>query len=326
MTDTARELGSRRVKENIEARRCIKSKYLILERELQETKWFAYRFMSPFQATRRFALAYDEHYKRSFARHFDRNAKVSPVNWAEFGKPCRSMTHLWVGRQSADRLGMPYDDYLEFFDDFNMRRTRKHLPRPNQIEGGTSAKTVWPARLAAFQNERAWHQLVRLEMPQLHIDNYRGLAAQAAFRVWAMDVAAKPGRTFKQAMEQLSFRKRVLPSEAFLALIEEDMHKDFVQRLEEDCRHGHIVVEQSAQLSTASYWPSCFGLIEPPNTSVEPCGSCTFKVDCRKVLDFVARASTSNLTTPDADEVKRKKDRERQARHRKKKKEAAVSF
>ncbi|MGR9506339.1 hypothetical protein [Rhizobium leguminosarum] len=86
MLDIARQLASRRVKENIDARRCIKSKYLNRERDLQQ-----YRFMSPWQATQKFALAYNEFYQRSFARHFDRNAKVQPVDWTEFGKPCRSM-------------------------------------------------------------------------------------------------------------------------------------------------------------------------------------------------------------------------------------------
>jgi hypothetical protein len=161
MLDIARQLASRRVKENIDARRCIKSKYLNLECDLQQSKWFAYRFMSPWQATRKFALAYNDFYQRSFARHFDRNAKVQPVDWTEFGKPCRSMTHLWIGRQSADRLGMPYGAYLEFFDDFNMRRTRKHLPRPNQIEGSSEAQKLWPSKLAEFLMERAWNELAR---------------------------------------------------------------------------------------------------------------------------------------------------------------------
>jgi hypothetical protein len=317
MSDIDRQLAQRRLKEIDQARHCIHSKYLLIEPELQETKWFAYRFMSPFQATHKFALAYDEHYKRAFALHFDRNVKVRPVNWAEFGTPCQLMTQLWGARQNADRLGMPYDDYLEFFDEFNMRRTRKQLPRPNQIEGSAAAKLVWPMKFAAFQSERAWHQLVRLKVPQLHVENFREHPAQIAFRVWAMDVVRTAARTFRQAMEELAYRQRVLPPEAFQAVLADDVYKDLTELMEAYCKHGHIFPHAAATLSFASFWPSCFALVAP-NTRM--CVKCPFQRDCQKMNDYIAGKSTksSSLT---ADDLRRKKDRERQARCRKNKRE-----
>lgn len=319
MSDIDKQLAQRRMDENDQAKHCIHSKYLLIEPELQETKWFAYRFMSPFQATRAFALAYDKHYKRAFARHFDRSVKVRPVNWAEFGTPCQLMTQLWVARQNADRLCMPYDDYLEFFDEFTMRRPRKQLPRPNQIEGSAVAKLTWPAKLAAFQSERAWHQLVRLEAPQLHVENFREHPAQIAFRAWAMDVVRMAERTFKQAMEQLAFRQRVLPPEAFLPVIEDDVHRDFMERLEADCEHGRIFPQQGTTLSFVSFWPSCFALVAP---SAGTCAKCPFQQDCRKINVYSAGKSAKSSTLT-ADDLKRKKDRERQARCRKNKAENA---
>jgi hypothetical protein len=319
MFDTDNKLARRRVEDNDKARRCIHSKYLSRERELQETKWFAYRFMSPYQATSQFALAYDKHYKQSFKRHFDCGAKPTPVNWAEFGTPCRSMTHLWIARQNADRLGMPYDDYLEFFDDFNMRRTRKQLPRPNQIEGSETAKLVWPAKLDAFQLERAWHQLVRLDVPQLHVENFRGHPAQTAFRAWAMDVVRLPSRTFKQAMEQLAFRQCVVPPEAFCAVLEDDVLEDFKARFEADCKHGWIVSKPAPTLGFVSFWPSCFGLTAPNGSA---CDKCPFRNDCRKMNQYAVE-NAARSSTPTADDLRKKKDRERQARHRQKQKQNA---
>jgi hypothetical protein len=318
MLDIARQLASRRVKENIDARRCIKSKYLNLECDLQQSKWFAYRFMSPWQATRKFALAYNDFYQRSFARHFDRNAKVQPVDWTEFGKPCRSMTHLWIGRQSADRLGMPYGAYLEFFDDFNMRRTRKHLPRPNQIEGSSEAQKLWPSKLAEFLMERAWNELARINTPQLHVGNYRKLSAQDAFRQWAVTAVRSSSLTYEQAMGELSYRRCLLPPDTFRAMLGDEVYDDRRQRLEADRRAGRIVSENAETLCTAAYWPSCFGFRRATENASSPCQTCPFTVDCHKVEVKIAALITADPTMMTADDLKRKSDRERQASHRKK--------
>lgn len=321
MPHTNKHLAQRRIKENELSRSCIRSKYLNLEPELQETKWFEYRFISSYQATHKFALAYDKHYKHAFARHFDRSAKPRPLDWTEFGRPSQLMTQLWGARQNADRLGMPYDDYLEFFDEFNMRRARKHLPRPNQIEGSAAAKRVWPAKLAAFESERSWHRLARLDVPQLHVDNFRGHPAQIAFRAWAMEVVRSPGRSFRQAMEQLSFRQRVVPPEAFLSVIEDEIHLDLTERFDADCKRGRIVPQMATALSTVSFWPSCFALVAP-NTPT--CPNCPFQQDCRKMNDYShGRPARSSMLS--ADDLKRKKDRERQARCRMKRKETRVT-
>ena len=319
MSDQSREVAKSRINDLIAARRCIQSKYLSLEQELQETKWFAYRFMSPLQATRKFALAYQKFYDRAFAAHFNRNAKPRAVNWAEFGKPCRSMTQLWIGRQNADRLGVPYESYLEFFEDFNTRRPRKHLPRPNQIEGSKAAKAIWPPLLANFLSERAWYQLVRLEVPQLHVANFRGLAAQIAFQKWALDVVRTSSTTFAQALEQLAFRQGLLPPEAFSTLWEKEPYEEAIRRLCEDRRHGRIITVQAASLSTAAYWPTCFGLNATSLDGIA-CESCPFQKDCRKVCDRMSQVLAEDYSRPDADAIKRKINRERQARHRNKKK------
>jgi hypothetical protein len=315
MPHTNKQLAQGRLKENDLARSCIHSKYLKLEPELQETKWFGYRFMSPYQATQKFAFAYEKHYKHAFARHFDRYAKPRPINWAKFAEPGPLMTQLWGARQNADRLGMPYDDYLEFFDEFNMRRTRKQLPRPNQIEGSAAAKLVWPAKLVPFESDRSWHRLVCLDVPQLHVENFREHPAQIAFRAWAMSVVRRPGRTFKQAMEQLAYRQRVVPAEAFLSVIPNEEHRDFTDRFEADCRQGRIFPKPAIALSAVSFWPSCFSLIAP-NTAT--CAKCPFQQDCRKMNDYSTEKSVSSSTLT-ADDLRRKKDRERQALHRTKK-------
>lgn len=314
MEMTAHEIAKARIEETQTALVCIKSKYLKLERELQQAKWFAYRFMSPFQATRQFALAYEAHYKHAFARHFDRTKNVKAVNWTEFGRPGRTMTQLWIGRQCADRLGMPYRDYLEFFDDFNMRRPRKQLPWPNQIEGNADAKAVWPARLEKFRAERAWSQLVRLEAPQLHIDNYRVYPAQDDFREWVSTVVRTTDRSYRYSLEQFSFRKCFAPSDMWREIIADDLVDELVMGLELDVKDGRVVPDEAPKLSRPSFWPSCFSLNPDPTTIA--CARCPFKRDCQTVHDRAVLKSTLNT----ADDLQRKKDRERQARSRKKRK------
>lgn len=312
-----------RLQDIIDTHRCIKMKFLRVERELQDQKWFPYRFISPYRATLLFVQEYERYYLRAFAQHFDRRKNVTPVNRLELHKPSRLMTQAWTGRQRADALGMPYGLYFEFFDNFLMRRTRKHLPRMNQIEGSEDARAVWPKLLATFKAERAWHQLMNLDAPQLHNDNFKGLPTQIAFRGWAMETIKASGRSYRQALEVVSFRKCLLPPDAFLAVMDEDVYAGHLEILEADRKHGRLESESPRQVDKSEMLPSCFGLVGVWPEDCQSCHTCMFAKQCQ-IFDVEASRQMSNdRNLISADDLKRKFNRERQAEHRRKKKEAS---
>lgn len=314
-----------RLNDIIDAHRCIKSKYLDRERELQETKWYPYRFISAYRATMIFVREFECYYKRAFAQHFDKRIQVRPVNRQELHKPSRIMTHAWIGRQQADALGMPYALYLEFFDNFLLRRgKRKHLPQMNQLQGSPSAKKDWPKQLEKFLLERGWHQLMTIESPQLHTDNYSNLPAQSDFRAWAIDVIKTAGKSYRHALEDVSFRKCLLPPPSFLSLLDKETYASHIEILEAERKHGRLVPEVAEKVDSADLLPGCFGLVEVAQEQGQLCSSCVF---ARKCGIFRAQASIRMKNDPDfltADDLKRKFDRERQAEHRKRKKNAAA--
>lgn len=136
-----------------DAKVCIATKYLEEDHALFTMKWFAYRVITPLAATKRFADDYRVARRRALHEHRDRHlaaaAKILPeIDWT---KSNRLLTQLWTARQHADRLGMPYPEYLQFAFDFAMRRKREYLPLPNQLRPSTPAQIqAWNAELGKF--------------------------------------------------------------------------------------------------------------------------------------------------------------------------------
>lgn len=315
-----------RLQDVIDAHRCIRTKHLHLERDLQDQKWFPYRFVSPYRATILFVREYELYYERAFKQHYDKRIPVRPVNRMGLHSYSRLMTQAWTARQKADALGMPYGSYLEFFGDFLMRRgKRKYLPMLNQIEGSDKAKSDRQELLEKFRLERAWPQLMKIDAAQLQNDNFRKLPAQIAFRAWTMETIISSGRTHRQALELVSFQKHLLPPDAFLSLMDEDVYAGHIQTIEANKKHGWLTPEDVHQVDQTDLLPSCFGLFPVSAENRSPCVNCVFAKPCQKIY---AKASARMKSDPEfisADDVKRKFDRERQAEHRRRKKDMKSS-
>lgn len=90
-----------RLRDNITALRLVMPDVLMRERERAHTKWYAYRFMSPLEATKLFADLYRAAFKRYVRTHRD----VSDADAANglgtriFGRPNSSLTEVWNARQ-----------------------------------------------------------------------------------------------------------------------------------------------------------------------------------------------------------------------------------
>src|SRR5690348_14877843 len=82
----------------------------LMERELMQTKWFDYRFMSPLDATELFVREYTEAYRNKWATNFDtvEAEKKIPIRGGAWRSNRSEFISCWRARQFVDCLGVPY--------------------------------------------------------------------------------------------------------------------------------------------------------------------------------------------------------------------------
>jgi hypothetical protein len=164
------------------ALRYIPIKLLEEEAELNDTKFWDYRFMHPSQATQHYAECYAQALKRAVSRRTD---IWKGLNMKGLKKPivfeleARAITGFWKGRQMADRIGCPYDFYCEHAMLFADKARMHFLPSSSQMYTRTVPERLqglpslveyvverWVARIA--------HSSFYATHPAYLADNYTG--------------------------------------------------------------------------------------------------------------------------------------------------------
>jgi hypothetical protein len=102
-----------------------------LELSLFQTKWFDYRLMHPVTATYLYAHEFVKSYRRYYAMTID-CGKARYVKGYSGKDPwlIKNAMMFVKGRRQADKLGTPYDFYINAAYEFLYVKKWKHLPRP----------------------------------------------------------------------------------------------------------------------------------------------------------------------------------------------------
>jgi len=164
----------------------IPRQHLAREADLMMSKWPAYRFMSPEEATALFIDAY-----KVGVKNYTR--QTNDIELAERIQPAKSLctthnnryyTQAWMARQVADELGMPYPAYMEFCFDFAGRRRRRTTPQMNQLGPSAATATAWNESLPKFWTLDRWSIEMRRMEPDARycIDYNLDLPAQRKFK------------------------------------------------------------------------------------------------------------------------------------------------
>ena len=128
------------------AQRHIDKQLLAQEHELFQTKWFDYRGLHPTKATYLYAHLFKERYQRMYA-------KTNDVETAEFKQGFATedfmlsskqaiTTGLWMGRQHADRLGIPYDKFIWYGMEARFEKLWTRIPNPCQMYSADLLETI----------------------------------------------------------------------------------------------------------------------------------------------------------------------------------------
>lgn len=326
--DDSKEAFSSRLKENAIAARQFGSEYVAKELQLSQKKWFDYRFLTPARATKLFAVEYERSFKQKWRSYIDhkeaslkRGIMIAPhpkllVTKQEQINLSRENTSLWVARQRADELGLPYDFFIEQTIEAHMRNGYNTLPRPNQLAAGRTAGKVIEKVKDAWQ-EWTSAQFIVSRLPQYMNYAYKDLSAQKLHRAWALDQLG-PGRPL--TVGQAVYVRQVLPEADIV-------HKWGAGRLEQarDAVAGTSTLAPTP-VRTEDLWPSCFALPLAFEKGNSACEECPFSGLCERA-DHVAR---DKFATDHGDEdprnaKRREDDRIRQRRYRDRKRAEAAA-
>ncbi|NTI75993.1 hypothetical protein [Rhizobium rhizogenes] len=321
--------------DTLEAMRLVMPDVLKCEREVANKKWFAYRFMTPFAATKHFADLYRESFKAYIRYNVDREEAELRQGFGHgiFRAPSRSLTELWHARQRADELGLPYELLIEFGFDFARKGGWKNAPRVMQLFGSAESDIAWPLEIEKFLNERLPLVLDRLaDLPQYRVENYRHLPVQNEFRSYLIDNVRASTKPWAFRLTGPCIEKRHLPLLLAIRLAPKDQRWRIVTELRLEQESDLIVEAPRVALPQIAFMPNCFGLVAALDITTAPCSSCSFSTMCQHMgkaasAEMIKRHGSISPLKDERDDTRKAGQRRRTARCRAKKKvEASKSL
>ncbi len=298
----------RHVKEQHFQRTYIDKKLLAKEAKLLTARWIGHRYMTPLHSTQAFTDAYIGAYRAAWARH--RDASEAPKK-----QPCQSsfamndladMSSLWMARQKADELGIPYDLYCEIvIEQWLSGRKAKNPPLPNQLRSNKLLK-AWMRGHPTWDEMRNRLYLTdwdrRFFMEPVGDDPVHA----EALRMLHADVL--------RAVDKPTLLARYLGADG--PLTEARAGTMFDPNLVADAM---ALVAKPAQLGDApdGYVPGCIG--SRSHEQEAPCHDCSFTKQCTALKRQATRSlnAAGSSGDPRADR-RRQQNREAQRRRREK--------
>ncbi|MER8862535.1 hypothetical protein NKI19_02285 [Mesorhizobium sp. M0751] len=279
-------LFAKRLEDLITARYLIMPGHLEREHELLTKKWFDYRFLSPLDATLLFGEIYRKALRAFVRANIDRELSehVNGVKAAPPSEPAGWFTQLWMARQRADELGLPYDEFMEFSFHFSGRRTRSRNPLPLQLHANDTTKVAWHAQFEKFKLDRGLFSVwPGSDLAQYQIDHYRGLPAQKNFREVLTAVLRTDGKRWSDVIARHCLSRRQLPLRAVLRIMPGNQRRNSFETAVDEMRIGMWGTRNVVKLDDAEFLQSCFGMQNPSTEDSVQCCACPDHIRCRLI-------------------------------------------
>jgi hypothetical protein len=289
------------------------------ERHLHTSKWFDYRFMSPWEATEKFVKDYQAVFCEQWRKNMDRDEAALKRAVAGSGlDDAREFTSFLRARQLADELGVPYRFFIDAAMNKLLRDGYKKLPRPNQLYG-----TAVKERVIIAVSE-TWQEYLEAKFQVSAAPQYRNEVAvehgdQAARKAHQDHVVRelKNRREKPYLIARACFVDRVLPEDR---AVHEFGHEKMQAARLETCIEPEAPV---TVVDRVDMLPSCFGVAHAFDGSSDECQQCPLWRQCSVAEESVRQQLMSKLKTDDPVLAQRRQlGRERTARCRAKKRAA----
>lgn len=282
-----------RIRDNITALRLVMPEVLMRERERAHTKWYAYRFMSPLEATKLFADLYRTAFKRYVRTHRDVGDAdaANGLGTRIFGRPNSSLTEVWNARQRADELGLPYNLLIEFSFHFAGRRTRKRAPRPGQLFDSGAGGIAWALELEKWIVDPLHLEVQRLSMPQYRHENYRFFPVQREFHEYILESIEERVGAWGPKLAHHCVSRHHLPISKAIKLVPKGARAIALRYLRGELELDYEQNGGNDRLPDIALAPACFGL---------PFAACVTSLECvecplANLCSNAARAASDHM-------------------------------
>lgn len=251
------------------------------ERDLSETKWFDYAFLSPLEATKLFAKHYVDAYRAAWARNFD--LKESRHRRGLFNahlildssagtKERRTLTSLWKCRQFADQLGVPYDFFCRTAFQFWLDSGPKRMPQPNQLYSHPWRGRVAEAIRTAWQEQQV-NATIYPVLAQFQVAAMKGARAQRRQIEWCLEILKlKHGHPWNIA--HLVRGRGLLPEAEALRLYGEER----IERARGETVTSELV--DVSHLAAYDFLPACAFVPHAYDAGAAECAGCHVREQC----------------------------------------------
>ncbi|WP_157182119.1 hypothetical protein [Methylobacterium sp. WSM2598] len=285
------------------------------ERDVAQTKWFDYRFLSPVEATLKFVEEYQRAYRIQWSRNFETAVAADKRGIAsgELWHDRQEFSTFWNARVHADTLGMGYFIYCYTNMETAVRRAKQtRLLRPGQMRTADCIKAVkerWEEELVGAR----WLS----ELPHYRTENFCGLPDQLAHQQHVARTTRKRSSPVLALGASIDMM-RVLPAH----VAEEFFGEEHVTMARERAIGGPDPVEH---VPDEQLIPSCFGLPAPLEVNAGPCLKCPLAAQCVRESERTCAAVVARYGSDDPHRAHvRELGRERVRRFREKQRLARV--
>jgi hypothetical protein len=249
------------------------------ERDLNCTKWFDYRFMSPWEATGLFVSAYQVEFRRLYSKNIDTEESEGMTgtrngNWRSNS---RELASFWNARQLADQLGLPYPFFVHHAAALLMRWGWKHIPRPNQLYGSKARDAIVEEVQAKWAE---WRQAVSQfsSLPQYLVKNFSALPAQIAHQDWLIaEIALKYGSPSEICKACFVYH--------VLSVTRATAEFGTERVAEAEALAASWIHVEAAAVDNYRTTPSCFGVLHAYDLQTDTCKQCDAHDACRKLAE-----------------------------------------
>jgi hypothetical protein len=304
-----------RIENNWICAQSMSRKDLEAERELHQSKWFDYRFISPMEATHHFRAEYSKIYQLKYANNTDtEEAETRTGVRAGPAFQCKTeLTSFWRARQAADAVGLPYRLFIDVAFEQLIRGGWQRFPHINQLYSAKNLRRIYVAAAAHWEEyQETYFDRSFSHLPEYRTESFHAFPAQTAHRAWVVDVLKT--RRGAWAVGNACFVARVLSPELALTVFDEEI----VARAREEVTEA--TPEPSEPCGVPELLPSCLGLPGALSRTSPECVACPASDLCARV-QAVTLSALKRATGSENPEYERRKklgrDRVRRLRAKK---------
>lgn len=176
----------------------------LAEDKASKNKWFDYRGEHPMLSTYRFADIYRSEYINFYRKYIKSQSKTKCFQHEDFAISESKRLDVWLARQKADILGIPYDFFCKYGIKFSFKLGSRKMPSLSLM----ITKRILSKISAEFSKYLKTNIIIPTSRRYLNT-YYRATKDQIEFQIWLSE-RMKHAPNLASAISNFCYKKKVL--------------------------------------------------------------------------------------------------------------------